>query len=38
MSDRCWLTNEQIDRLRPYVPKSHGKSRVDNRPVLSSIV
>ena len=28
MSDLFWLTNEQIERLRPFFPKSHGKPRV----------
>ena len=38
MSDLYWLTDEQMERLRPYFPKSHGKSRVDDRRVLSGIV
>ncbi|HEY0959733.1 MAG TPA: IS5 family transposase [Novosphingobium sp.] len=38
MSDLYWLTDEQMDRLRPYFPKSHGKPRVDDRQVLSGIV
>lgn len=38
MSDLYWLTGEQMDRLRPYFPKSHGKPRVDDRRVLSGIV
>ena len=25
MSDLYWLTEEQMDRLRPFFPKSHGK-------------
>lgn len=33
-----WLTDEQMARLRPYFPKSHGKPRVDDRRVLSGIV
>ncbi len=28
MSDLFWLTDEQIERLRPFFPKSHGKPRV----------
>jgi transposase len=32
------LTDEQMARLRPYFPKSHGKPRVDDRRVLSGIV
>jgi transposase len=38
MSDLFWLTDEQMDRLRPFFPKSHGKPRVDDRRVLSGIV
>ena len=38
MSDLSWLTDEQMARLRPYFPKSHGKPRVDDRRVLSGIV
>lgn len=33
-----WLTDEQVERLRPFFPKSHGKPRVDDRRVLSGIV
>ena len=38
MSDLFWLTDEQMDRLRPFFPKSHGKPRVDDRRVLSGII
>ena len=38
MSDLFWLTDEQVERLRPFFPKSHGKPRVDDRRVLSGIV
>ena len=38
MSNLYWLTEEQMVRLRPYFPKSHGKLRVDDRRVLSGIV
>jgi len=38
MSDLYWLTEEQMDRLRPFFPKSHGKPRVDDRCVLSGII
>ena len=38
MSDLYWLTDEQMDRLRPFFPKSHGKPRVDDRRVLSGII
>ena len=29
MSDLFWLTDEQMARLQPFFPKSHGKPRVD---------
>ena len=32
------LTDEQMERLRPFFPKSHGKPRVDDRRVLSGII
>lgn len=35
MSDLLWLTDGQMERLRPFFPKSRGKPRVDDRPVLS---
>src|SRR3546814_11119381 len=38
MSDLYWRTDEQMTRLQPYFPKSHGKPRVDDRRVLSRIV
>jgi len=38
MSDLYWLTDEQMARLQPYFPKSHGKPRVDDQQVLSGIV
>jgi hypothetical protein len=38
MSDLYWLTNEQMSRVRPYFPNSHGNPRVDDRRVLSGIV
>lgn len=28
LSDLYWLTDEQMARLEPYFPKSHGKPRV----------
>jgi transposase len=28
MSDLYWLTDEQMERLRPHFPRSHGKPRV----------
>ncbi len=38
MSDLFWLTDEQIERLRPLFHKSHGRPRVDDRRVLSGII
>ena len=38
MSNLYWLTDEQMARLGPFFPKSHGKPRVDDRRVLSEII
>jgi transposase len=38
MSDHYWLTDAQMERLRPFFPKSRGKPRVDDRRVLSGII
>jgi transposase len=38
MRDLFWLTDEQMARLQPYFPKSHGRARVDDRRVLSGII
>ena len=38
MSNLYWLTDAQMDRLRPFFPRSHGKPRVDDRRVLSGII
>lgn len=38
MSNLFWLTDAQMARLEPFFPKSHGKPRVDDRPVLSGII
>jgi transposase len=38
MSDLFWLKDEQMERLRPFFPKSHGRPRVDDRRVLSGII
>jgi transposase len=35
MSDLYWLSEAQVERLRPYFPKSRGKPGVDDRRVLS---
>jgi transposase len=38
MSNLFWLTDEQLERLKPFFLKSHGKPRVDDRRVLSGII
>jgi transposase len=38
MSNLFWLTDEQMERLKPFFPRSHGKPRVDDRRVLSGII
>ena len=38
MSNLFWLTGEQMARLRPFFPKSHGKPRVGDRRVLSGLI
>ena len=38
MSGRFWLSDEQLERRRPHVPKPRGKPRVDDRRVLSGIL
>lgn len=38
VSDLFWLSDEQMDCLRLFVPKSHDTSRVDDRLVSSGIV
>ena len=38
MTNLFWLTDEQMARLQPFCPKSHGRPRVDDRRVLSGII
>lgn len=38
MSNLYWLNEDQMARLRPFFPKSHGKPRVDDRRILSGII
>ena len=38
MSEFYWLSEAQVEQLRPYFPKSRGKLRVDDRRVLSDII
>ncbi len=38
MSDHYWLSETQLERIKPYFPRSHGVPRVDDRRVLSGII
>lgn len=38
MSDQFWLSKEQLARIKPYFPLSHGVPRVDDRKVVSGII
>jgi putative transposase len=38
MSELFMLTRQQINRIKPYFPLSHGVERVDDRRVLSGII
>ena len=38
MNDLFWLTEAQLERLRPFFPKPRGIPRVDDRRVLSGII
>jgi len=38
MSDHYWLTEPQLERIKPYFPLSHGRPRVDDRRVISGII
>ena len=38
MSGLFWLTDEQLERLKPFFPLSHGVPRVDDKRVLSGII
>jgi len=38
MSEPCWLTEAQVERLKPFFPKPRGKPRVDDRKVLSGMI
>ena len=38
MSNLFWLTEARMDPLRPFLPKSDGRLRVDDRRVLSGII
>ena len=38
MSDEFLLTMQQLNRIKPYFPLSHGVPRVDDRRVISGII
>ena len=38
MSDQFWLSETQIERIKPFFPLSHGVPRVDDRRVVSGII
>ena len=38
MAGQFWLTQEQVEWLKPHFPKARGKPRVDDRRVLSGIL
>ncbi len=38
MSDQFWLSEEQLARIEPFFPLSHGVPRVDDRRVVSGII
>ena len=38
MSNYFYLSEEQLERIRPYFPLSHGIPRVDDRRVISGII
>lgn len=38
MNDLIWLSDEQLERIKPYFPLSHGIARVDDKKVISGII
>lgn len=38
MSSLFWLSDAQMERLRPFFPKSHGRLRVDDLRVMSGFI
>ncbi len=38
MNDHFWLSDEQLKRIEPYFPLSHGVPRVDDQRVVSGII
>lgn len=38
MTDLIWLSQEQMRKIEPYFPLSHGVPRVDGRRIISGII
>jgi transposase len=38
MSDQFWLSEAQLNRIKPCFPRPHGVPRVDDRKVISGII
>ena len=38
MGNLYWRSDAQMERVRPFLPKSHGQHRVDDRRVLSGMI
>ena len=38
MSEHFWLSEEQLNCIKPYFPLSHGVPRVDDQRVVSGII
>ncbi|NIA69660.1 IS5 family transposase [Pelagibius litoralis] len=38
MPDNYWISETQLERIKPYFPRSHGVPRVDDRRVISGII
>ena len=38
MSDHYWLTERQLELIKPYFPRPHGMPRVDDGRVISGII
>jgi len=38
MPDHYWISEAQVERIKPYFPRPHGRPRVDDRRVISGII
>ena len=38
MSDHSWLSEAQLERIKPYFPPPYGRPRVDDRRVISGMI